>query len=198
MNREIGEARLKNKGGLSSFRLFGANAANPTSWSPKVRQAVQDLVDQEFTERWFLALDCLYHFSPSRGPLLRHTARTMGANFMAFDLLLDKSAPLRRKVVARLIGTLMGCPWRAFLTEEEYVRQLVACGYNKESIVIRDVSNDVFAGLVAYLNRQEMALAHYGISLGGGFKLARKVFGWFARTGIIKGVIVVARLGEED
>jgi len=198
LDREIGEIASTDKRSLSSFRLFGTNAANPASWSPGVRQAIHGLADQEFTEKWLLGLDCLYHFAPSRRPLLKHAAQTMGTNFMAFDLLLNKSASLRRKIVARLIGTLMGCPWRAFLTEEEYVRQLVACGYDRKSIVIRDVSEDVFVGLVKYLDRQEMALAHYGISLGGGFKLARGLFRWFTRTGVIKGAIVVARLCGED
>jgi hypothetical protein len=55
------------------------------------------------------------------------------------------------------------------------------------------VSDDVFPGLIRHLAKQDSDLAKYGISLGGGFRLARKVFTWFEKTAVIKGVIVVAR-----
>lgn len=198
LDRELADVESKEKRNTQSFRVFGANAASPASWSLEVQEAVRSLGDEKFQQRWLLALDCLYHFSPSRESVLRLAAQSVGANFMAFDLMLNRSVPLHRILIARVVGVLMGCPWRAFLTEPEYVKQLVACGYERQSVVIRDVSDNVFPGLVEYLRRQDEALSDYGISLGGGFRLARGVFGWFGRTGVIKGTIVVARLGRED
>jgi hypothetical protein len=93
---------------------------------------------------------------------------------------------------------LLGCPWQAFLTEEEYREQLVACGYERESIIIKDISEDVFPGLVAFLERQDKALAESGISLGAGFRLARRVFGWFATSKVIRAVIVVAKAVKDE
>lgn len=81
----------------------------------------------------------------------------------------------------------------AFLTEAAYRGQLVDCGYDdNEGITVRDVSGEVFSGLVAFLERQDRALGEYGISLGG-FKLAQRLFEWFAGSGVVRPVIVVAR-----
>lgn len=190
------EGRLRDS--LSSFRLFCADAAKPDAWTGQVRSAVEALGRERCSERWLLALDCLYHFSPSRRPVWEYAARRLRADVMAFDLLLSEQASWREVLAARTVGVLMGCPWRAFLTGDEYRAQLVACGYDRESVVFRDVSEDVFPGLVAFLASQDKALAQCGISLGGGFRLARKVFGWFSSTGVVRAVIVVAQTQGGD
>jgi hypothetical protein len=180
-----------------SFTLLCANAAVPKAWKPGVRQAVDSLAKREFTDKWFLALDCLYHFSPSRKPILEYAARTLGANFMAFDLLLNESASLRDTLTMRAVGVMMGCPVRTFLTEEQYREQLVECGYDADSIVIRDVTEHVFPGVVRFLDDQERVLSQYGISLGG-YKLAGRLFDWFGRSKVAKASIVVARNKGSD
>lgn len=179
------------------INLFCMDAAKPQAWPAHVRSAVEALADKSFTERWLLAVDCLYHFSPSRGPIWNYAARELGANVAAFDLLLNESSSWRDIIFARAVGVLMRCPWRTFLTEEEYREQLAASGYERESIVFRDVSENVFLGLVGFLDGQEQSLAKYGISLGGGFRFARKLFHWFGTAKVIKAVIVVAH-AERD
>ncbi|KAH6988125.1 hypothetical protein BKA56DRAFT_545033 [Ilyonectria sp. MPI-CAGE-AT-0026] len=174
-----------------SFKLFRANAAKPETWSPHVTEAVESLADEKFTETWLLALDCLYHFSPSRKPIFKYAANNIDAQVMVFDLLLNEKASVRDTLIVRAIGIMMGCPVRTFLTENEYKDQLVDCGYELRSIKIREVTEDVFSGLVKYLDRQDRALGEYGISLGG-FKLAQRLFDWFARSHVVKAVIVVA------
>jgi hypothetical protein len=175
-----------------SFQLFRANAAKPETWSPRIAEAVEALADERFAQRWLLALDCLYHFSPSRKPVFKYAANKLDAHVMVFDLLLNETASFRETLVLRAIGVMMGCPVGTFLVESEYRDQLVECGYDRESIVVRDVTEHVFPGLVGFLDRQERALAEYGISLGG-FKLAQRLFDWFARSKVVKPVIVVAR-----
>ncbi|KAH7136360.1 hypothetical protein EDB81DRAFT_949113 [Dactylonectria macrodidyma] len=184
-------------GGLKaeSFKLFCANAAKPETWSPPVTKAVEALADEKFTETWLLALDCLYHFSPSRKPVFKYAATTLGAQVMVFDLLLNESASVRDTLVVRTIGVMMGCPVRTFLTEKVYRDQLIECGYDGKSIEIRDVTEHVFSGLVQFLDRQDRALGEYGISLGG-FKLAQRLFAWFASSNVVKAVVVVARTKE--
>lgn len=177
---------------VDSFKLLCANAAVPDAWKAPVRQAVESLAEEKFTDRWFLALDCLYHFSPSRKPILEYAARKLGANFMAFDLILNDAASLRDTLAVRAVGVMMGCPVRTFLTEEEYMNQLVDCGFDRGSIVIRDITEHVFPGVVKFLDDQDRALSQYGISLGG-FKLAGRLFDWFGRSKIVKASIVVAR-----
>ncbi|KAK4199169.1 hypothetical protein QBC40DRAFT_349614 [Triangularia verruculosa] len=180
---------------LDSFHLFCADASKPHAWSEEIQSALNKFNEpKQCTRKWLLASDCLYHFSPSRQPIWQHAARNLGMNFMGSDLCLSETATLRQTIVARVIGVLMGCPWNAFLTEEDYREQLVASGFERASIIINDISDDVFPGLVAFLEKQDKALAESGISLGPGFRLARRVFGWFAASSVIKAVTVVAKL----
>ncbi|KFA79942.1 hypothetical protein S40288_05115 [Stachybotrys chartarum IBT 40288] len=175
----------------STVRLFCADAAKPETWTPAIAQSVAALADENFTERWLLALDCIYHFSPSRRPVLQYAAQNLKANYMAFDLLLNDTSSTRDTLVARAIGVMMGCPWRTFLTEQEYIDQLVECGYERKTIVVREITENVFPGLVKFIDRQDSALGDYGLSLGG-FKLAQRIFDWFSRTRVVRAVIVVA------
>lgn len=180
--------------GMDAFNLFCADAARPETWTPAVSKALHSVKEDSFTDRWLLALDCLYHFKPSRRPVLQYAAREISANFMAFDLLLNPHASSREKLIMRAVGVMMGCPWRTFLTEEEYRAQLIECGYDGEATTIRDISEHVFAGVVEFMEHQERALSYYGISLGG-YKLAGRLFDWFGRSGVVKAVIVVGKVG---
>ena len=74
-----------------------------------------------------------------------------------------------------------------FLTEKEYVDQLVDSGYTRERIQIRDVSEHVFAGLADFVGRRDKEI---GV---GKFRVVGWVFGWWARSGIVRGVIVSAK-----
>ncbi|KAK4183717.1 hypothetical protein QBC35DRAFT_525942 [Podospora australis] len=185
----------------ASIGLFCADAAKPSTWSAELNSAVQVLSDEKFAagpnERWLLALDCLYHFSPSRQPIMSYASRRLRANFAAFDLTLNKSATPAGVLLAKILGVLMGCPWKAFLKEDEYRDQLVASGYSRDSVIVRDISEHVFPGLVEYLNSQDKALAEHGISLGPGFRLAGGVFGWFASAKAIRAVIIVAHTDDK-
>ncbi|KAG6034691.1 hypothetical protein E4U41_006455 [Claviceps citrina] len=188
-----------------SFKLFCADAARPETWSGAVRASVDELADnsksvsqqqqqqqQQQHQRWMLALDCLYHFSPSRRPAFRLAAKRLDANIMAFDLVLNEAASRWNALLVRIVGLVMSCPLHTFLTEDQYRDQLVECGYDGERIEIRDISDHVFAGVSGYLRRQDVALSQYGIGMGG-YKLAGRLFEWFDRTRVVKAVIVVAR-----
>lgn len=181
-------------GGLSqdSFKLFQANAAKPETWSRAIRSSVDSLTDTVFSERWVLALDCLYYFSPSRKPIFELAAGMLDAHFMAFELILDDDASRWNTFLVRLVGLVMGCPLYTFLTETQYRKQLVECGYDEERIEILDISDDVFAGVSGYLRKQDTALSQYGISLGG-YKLGGRLFEWFDRTRVVKAAVMVAR-----
>jgi hypothetical protein len=199
VNREIQELKRGDAASsLSSLALFQADGAKPERWPQAVQDAVKTLAEQKCAERWLLALDCLYHFSPSRRPILSFAAQNLKGNFAAFDLLINGSAPWHQRKLARVVGLLMGCSSSAFLTEEEYKKQLLGCGYAEESFVFRDISNKVFPGLIGHMIRQEEGLRNYGISLGAGFKVARAVFGWFWRTSVIRAVIVTGKLDPDS
>lgn len=179
-----------------SFRLFQADAGQPDSWKRPVKTMVEALGDEKFTDKWFMALDCMYHFSPSRAPLLHYTSQKLGANLMAFDLLMNDKASKLGSLIARLIGMMGGSPYSAFLTELQYKELLVASGYDRESILIRDVSYDVFPGLVAFLDKQKRDLGPYGITLGK-YNVAKRIFRWFGNSGTIRASIVVAKMKQK-
>ncbi|KAM4064438.1 hypothetical protein HRG_006248 [Hirsutella rhossiliensis] len=180
----------------ASFHLYCANAAKPDSWTPAARGAVQGLADPDRTDRWLLALDCLYHFSPSRKPIFQYAAWKLDANVMAFDLILNEKASRRDKLLVRAVGLMMSCPLHTFLTEDQYRAQMVECGYDGGGVVIRDISDDVYAGVANYLRRQEEALSLYGVSIGG-FKLAGRLFDWFNKSRVVKASIVVGRIKDK-
>ncbi|KAL4782366.1 hypothetical protein BJX76DRAFT_292062 [Aspergillus varians] len=203
-------------------RIFCADAANPPSWPPELRSSVTPFQDADAnpgasgkgpteaekekeieTENWLLALDTLYHFHPSRGPLLKYTHSTLHASLMAFDLLLQspsssssKQISLWTRLLLRLLCLLSGTPYSNFLTEEEYTALLVRSGYEAEKIVFRDISADVFPGIAGFIKRRGEVVKGYGLGGGsmGKFRGAGAVFGWWARTGVVKGVVVVARV----
>jgi hypothetical protein len=177
--------------GLDEINLFCADAAKPDSWSAELREEAQKLIEQTFTDKWVLALDSLYHFSPSRIGIFGHTAKGLGASFMAYDLILNSNASFWEKLAVKAIGVAMQCPLGAFIEENEYRRQLTECGFDSTSITITDISEQVFPGLVQYIEKQGRMLQRYGISIRK-FTIASRVFEWFHTSKAIKGVIVVA------
>jgi hypothetical protein len=141
---------------------------------------------------WLLALDTMYHFRPSRLPLLHYAHDTLHASFMAFDLILSEKASWRQRLTLRLVCWLTGSPFSNFITEEDYIPMLVNAGYDPSGISIRDVSRQVFPGISGYLSRRVKEAQPYGMKMGK-FHAAEIVFGWWARSGVVRGIVVVAR-----
>lgn len=180
-----------------NMHLICANAATPEAWTATTRSAVESIGDRNFSEnRWLLALDCLYHFSPSRRPTFEYTARKLRANVMAFDLVLNDTASWKETLAVRAVGYFMGCPIKTFLTEEQYRAELVQCGFERDAISMRDISEHVFLPVSSFIQQQDRALSQYGIGLGG-FKLAGRLFEWFGRSKVVRAVIVVARAEQK-
>lgn len=178
-----------------SAEIFCADAADPTSWSGDLQDSITTLVassKKPNTTTWLLALDTIYHFQPSRLPLLQYAHSTLHASFMAFDLILADGVSWRERLLLRLVCWLTGTPFGNFTTEKEYVRLLVAAGYDPSQIEMRDISRHVFAGLSGFLGRRVEEAQPFGMKMGK-FRAARVVFGWWARSGIIRGVVVVAK-----
>ena len=86
----------------------------------------------------------------------------------------------------------MGAPWANFTTPQQYREKLEQIGYNPEAITITDISEQVFAPLAAFLKEQDGRLKTLGLGLGR-FGVAKTMFGWWGRTGVVRGVVVVAR-----
>lgn len=111
---------------------------------------------------------------------------------MAFDLILSDSASLIDRLLLRIVCRMAFTPFSNFVTKAEYEKMLVNAGYSREDITFRDVSEHVFPGVAAYMQRRDKELKKFGLGLGK-FKAAGRVFDWWARSGVVRGVIVVAK-----
>jgi hypothetical protein len=175
--------------GINNTKIYRADAGNPDAWSEELKTRVKSEIKQ-VDEPWVLALDTLYHFSPSRWPVVNYTSHLLQASFMAFDLCLADSVSYPNLLALRILTRFMGAPWANFVTKEQYREKLVEAGYR--DIVIRDVSKQVFGPLASFLEGQGRRLEGIGLRLGP-FHVAKWLFGWWGRTGIVRGVIVVAK-----
>lgn len=185
--------------GMSSVQkfaeVFHADASNPSNWSGELLNSMTDLAassENDDISTWLLALDTMYHFRPSRLPLLHYAHDTLHASLMAFDLILSEGASWRQRLILRLVCWLTGSPFRNFITEEDYIPMLVNAGYDPSGISIRDVSRQVFPGISGYLSRRVKEAQPYGMKVGK-FRAARIVLDWWARSGVVRGIVVVAR-----
>lgn len=175
--------------------IFCADAANPRSWSGPLQASISDMAasaKNPSTATWLLALDTMYHFRPSRLPILRFARNTLQASLMAFDIILADEVSWRERLMLRFLCWLTGSPFSNFILQREYIDLLVAAGYDRSQIEIRDVSRHVFKGLADFLGRRVEEAGPFGIKMGK-FRAARVVFDWWANSGIVRGVVVVAR-----
>ncbi|KAJ0414961.1 hypothetical protein BJY00DRAFT_294144 [Aspergillus carlsbadensis] len=203
-------------------RIFCANAAKPASWGEEIHTSLssyhskpeedgsstqntddnkeekprkQDSKANETEEEtYLLALDTLYHFTPSRLPLLQYTKQKMNANLMAFDLLLPSHPlPILTRLLLRLLCLFTSTPYSNFLTESQYRALLVEAGYDDSKIEFRDISEHVFPGIAAFMKRRLEEARMFGFKGVGKYRGAGVVFRWWA-TGVVRGVVVVARV----
>ncbi|KAL3450840.1 hypothetical protein BJX65DRAFT_304996 [Aspergillus insuetus] len=150
--------------------------------------------DETEEETYLLALDTLYHFTPSRLPLLKYTNKTLHANLLAFDLLLPSHPlPLMTRLLLRLLCLFTSTPYSNFLTESQYRDLLIEAGYDDSKIEFRDISEHVFPGVAAFMKRRVEEARMFGVKGVGKYKGAGVVFRWWA-TGVVKGAVVVARI----
>lgn len=64
-----------------------------------------------------------------------------------------------------------------WVTIQEYRERLVTAGYARESIEIRDFSENVFGQLAGFLKKTEVEVEQHGLSIGH-FQYAARMFDW--------------------
>ncbi|KAF2744095.1 hypothetical protein M011DRAFT_480171 [Sporormia fimetaria CBS 119925] len=174
---------------LPRYQLLCADASEQSKWEKQLDQDI--LSDDASEERYVLALDCMYHFAPSRwGAVASFSQSFKATTIMGFDLCLTDDVSLFNRAILWVLTTLMRAPWANFGTNLEYEAKLQEVGY--EDITIRDVSEQVFTPLAEFLEQQDHELRMIGYGLGP-LNIARWVFGWWGRTGTVRGIIFVAR-----
>lgn len=180
----------------TAFNIYCADAAKPASWTSETRNAVtsacQNIGEKRDHENWLLGLDTLIHFQPSRWPVIEYANRELDASLMAFDLCIAENLSLCQRFILRLMSLLGQSPFANWVTIQEYRERLVAAGYSRDRIEIRDISEHVFSPLAGFMKRREIQLEQYGLSIGR-FRYAAKMFAWWGRTGVVRGCIIVAK-----
>ncbi len=176
----------------NQVEIFCEDAANPSCWSDTLKEST-DRDHDIGSALWVLALDTLYHFNPSRKPLFDHAFKHHKASIMAFDLLLADEASLIDRFSASALALLMSCPMGTFKTKAEYQAQLVEAGYEIERIEMKDISEHVFSGLADFIEKRDNELKTFLGRDMGAYKVFSWVLRWWARTGVVRGYIVVAR-----
>lgn len=111
---------------------------------------------------------------------------------MAFDLVLADGISWRQRLILRFLCWASGSPYGNFVSREEYLRLLEAAGYDASQVEIKDISRQVFPGLVKFLKKRTEEGEPFGLKMTR-YKAARMVFNWWANSGIVRGVVVVAR-----
>lgn len=187
---------LKQSNTNTGIEIYCADAGRPASWTSEIRYAVSLACrtndGKGDHENWLLGLDTLIHFQPSRWPVIEYAKGNLDASLMAYDLCIAENLSLWQRIILRLMAFFGQSPFANWVTIQEYRERLVAVGYARERIEIRDISEHVFGPLAGFLRKREVELERYGLSIGR-FRYAAGMFAWWARTGVVKGCIIIAR-----
>ena len=111
---------------------------------------------------------------------------------MAFDFILADNVSWRQRLLLRLVCWVTGSPYGNFISREKYLQILEAAGHDLSQVEIRDITRRVFPGLAGFLDRRVKEGEIYGLKMTR-YKAARMVFRWWANSGIVRGVVVVAK-----
>ncbi|KAJ5747852.1 uncharacterized protein N7511_009548 [Penicillium nucicola] len=180
--------------------IFCSDAGTPNCWTGDLKQSINTLetaLPAPTSSTWLLALDTMYHFRPTRLPLLTYARTNLNANLMAFDLIIADDIPWHQKLLLRVLCWLTNTPFGNLVSRSDYVDMLVLAGYDRSQIEIRDVTKFCFRGLADFIQRRVEEGVPFGLKMGK-FNVARRMFAWWARGDIVRGVIVVARGGKSE
>ena len=180
------------------MNLYLANASDPGFWDLELKKAISAAAAKGDTREqkehvWILALDCLYHFAPSRIPIFEFTCQKLDASLMAFDLVMSPSTSLLQRLLLRVLALILGAPAGNFITMVEYEEQLVKAGFSRDGIKFEDVSGRVFPGLAQFIERRDDEWRTFTGQGIGPYKTFARILRWWEKTGFIRGVIVIAR-----
>ena len=208
LHKKLEDHAKELNGNGKNVELFCADAAQPAKWTHELKEAIKPNLAKQMRENsqgsslsrlrkqetWILGLDTLYQFSPSRQPIFNYAYQKLQASIMAFDLIFGEETTLLERICMRIIALFMGCPMGNFLTAIEYRKQLLKAGYEEDKVEISDISEYVFKGLAEYLKTRDEELE---MCVGRGIgtcNLYGWLLRWWARSGIVRGCIVVAKI----
>jgi len=111
------------------------------------------------------------------------------------DLILQKPLPTSAwsYLVVRLVCSVGHVPVENLVTEQQYIAQIYKAGY--EDVVIERIEDEVFPGLLGFMEKQNRRFAELGIFGMAWRKLwvVRKVLQWLYNEKWVHFVVVRAR-----
>lgn len=172
------------------YNVFHADAAKPNTWGSGIHSSLKTL------ERpWLMAIDCLFHFEPSRKPLFEFAANKLGASFALTDHVKRENLTWLERLKLHFAYGLLDTPLNNVLTRRQYVELLVSCGYEEKNITIIPTTEFVLKPYSNFIQEQGQRWQ----DLGGGksdymdFRLVGAVSSWLAKSGLVDSCIIVAR-----
>ena len=208
LHQKLEEHARELNGKEKNISLFCADAAQPATWTQELNETIRPNLAKQLREKsqglsfselrkqetWILGLGTLYDFLPSRQPIFNHAYQRLQASIMAFDLMIGDETTIVERICIGVVALFMGCPMSNLLTATEYKTQLLKAGYEEIKVEISDISDSVFLGLADYLEKRNGELEGYvGMKIGA-YKVSGWLLRWWARSGIVRGCIVVAKI----
>ncbi|KAK9374189.1 uncharacterized protein V1513DRAFT_446970 [Lipomyces chichibuensis] len=210
---DLAYAALKKRGLLGNAHILALDASDPlTTWPTEILNTT--VVEGRVNK--ILALDCLYHFQPSRKNFFKFVNGALECAFekrlkngddrgevcfAAEDLLAGRELNLSQWLRLRVICALARTPFRNFISIEEYMRLLEDSGFTRErgwTVQFEDISDHVFPGLTNFIEMRGSGRDGIGKYLKfERFKMFGKVVRWWQDDGVVKAYIVTLRKKTE-
>ncbi|GAA5850113.1 hypothetical protein JCM8547_001016 [Rhodosporidiobolus lusitaniae] len=170
---------------VAAQRAFKADLS-PTQYRLLCGDAAEDLgsLAPESIDS-VLAVDCAFHFS-RRIAFFRsaHTVLSPSSTLALSDLLLPSSPlTLLDRILLRLLCLAAGLPYANLLTASQYRASLVAAGFDTDDIEMQDISEHVWPGFLAWMDKREDELGRSRNVLGNAWNGLRgyaKVVRWYS------------------
>ncbi|KAK9239465.1 hypothetical protein V1525DRAFT_38551 [Lipomyces kononenkoae] len=205
---DIAYAALAKRDMLGNAHILTLDASDPLNTWPSdlLKTAVADGAVNKI-----LALDCLYHFQPSREKFFKFVNVTLESAFekrlqcgditevcfAAEDLLKGRELNFSQRLRMRLICAFARTPFNNFISVQEYASLLENSGFTNEhgwSVQFEDISDHVFPGLSNFLELRGSGQDGIGKYLRfEKFTAFGKVVRWWHDDGVVKAYIVTIR-----
>ncbi|KAK9382503.1 uncharacterized protein V2V93DRAFT_390183 [Kockiozyma suomiensis] len=202
--------KLEKKEMLDKASVYALDCSSPNerTWPTALLNSV--VLDGSVNK--IIALDCLYHFSPSRENFLHFASASLEAayerlrnedqsgcqvSFVAEDMLLaSRPLPIIKMLGLRIICSLSQSPLLNFKTADEYRSMLQDSGFGSSrgwTIEMQDISDRVFPGLADFLDERGSARDGIGRWLRfERFTYFGKVVRWWYEQHVIRAFIISA------
>ncbi|KAK9330003.1 hypothetical protein V1520DRAFT_341635 [Lipomyces starkeyi] len=208
---DLAYTALKNRGLLANARILALDASDPlTTWPTEILNTT--IVDGRVNK--ILALDCLYHFQPSRKKFFKFVNGALECAFekrmqsgdggevcfAAEDLLVGRELNFSQWLRLRVICALARTPFKNFISIQEYMRLLEDSGFTRErgwNVQFEDISGHVFPGLTNFIETRGSGRDGIGKYLRfERFTVFGKVVRWWQEDGVVKAYIVTVQKGN--